>query len=120
MTNPYESPQSPPDSSAPAPGTGQDVGMYLRGFFRALLITIAFTAIFGFSLQMVLTEWLPEPLNVLALLLSSPAVTGPICSVILWLCYRKQNRPFAIGAVAFGVAAFLLIGTCFTLGVVLN
>ena len=85
MTNPYESPKSPPDSSDPGTVTGQDAGKYLHGFFSALLMTIVFTALFGFPLQMVLTTWLPESLKALAFLLSSPAVTGPLCALILWL-----------------------------------
>lgn len=120
MTNPYESPQSPPDSNDPGPVTGQNAGKYLHGFFSALLITIVFTAILGFPLQMALTMWLPKPLSVLAIFLSSPAVTGPICSVILWLRNRKRNREFAVGAVTFGVAVFLLIGGCFVVGVAFN
>lgn len=120
MTNPYESPQSPPESVDPPPIKGQSVRGYGSGFFAALLMTIVFGAIFGFPLQMVLTTRLPKALGVLAIFLSSPAVTGPICSTILWLRNRKRNREFAVGAVAFGVTAFLLIGTCFTLGAVLN
>jgi hypothetical protein len=120
MTNPYESPQSPPDPTDPVPATGQDVGKKISGFFSALLMTILLGAILGFPLQMVLTGWLPESLKVLAIFLSSPAVTGPVCSVILWLRNRKRNRPFAVGAVTFGVAAFLLIGGCFVVGAALN
>lgn len=113
MTNPYESPQSPPDSSDPGPVTGLDAKEYFHGFFSALLMTIVFTAILGYALQMVLTTWLPKFLKVLAFVMSSPAATGPIFALILWLRNRKLNRPFAVGAVTFGVAAFLLFGGCF-------
>ena len=94
--------------------------MFVLGFVLALLMTIFLGAIIGFPLKMVLTTWLPERLEVLAYALSSPAVTGPICSAILWLRNRKRNRPFAVGAVAFGVAAFLLFGTCFMMAVAFN
>lgn len=113
MTNPYESPQTPPDWSDSGPATGPDAREYSRGFLSALLITIVFTAILGYPLQMVLTTWLPKSLKVLPFLLSSPAASGPIFALILWLRNRKQNRPFAVGAVTFGVAAFLLVGGCF-------
>lgn len=120
MTNPYESPQSSAKPTDPAPVTGQDVGQNISGFFSALLMTVFLGAVFGFPLQMVLSEWLPEPFEVLVIFLSSPAVTGPICSLILWLRNRKRNRAFATGAVTFGVASFLLIGGCFVVGAALN
>lgn len=118
MTNPYESPQSPPGSTDPAPVTGQSVGMFILGFFSALLMTIFLGAIIGFPVSTVLAAQLPKSLEIVANFLSSPAVTGPVCSVILWLRNRNRNRAFAIGAfaigaVAFGVAAFVLVGGCF-------
>ena len=46
---------------------------------------------------------------------NAPGVIGPVFGGILWAIKRRGNRPFAVGAVAFGVAAFLFVGGCLTL-----
>lgn len=112
MTNPYESPGSSAEPDEPAPITGKDTAEVVRGFFWALGITILCEAILGFPLQQAVMVHLPRSLQVVAFLVGSPAVFGPACSAVLWWLNRRDNRPFAVGAVAFGVAAFLLMGVC--------
>ncbi|MHB8902702.1 MAG: hypothetical protein ACYC6Y_28415 [Thermoguttaceae bacterium] len=77
-----------------------------------MLTTFVFTALFGFPLQQALTMRLPRSLWILAFLVSSPATSGPVIALIFWFWNRQRDREFAIGAVYFGVAAFLLVGGC--------
>jgi hypothetical protein len=56
---------------------------------------------------------LPKSLAGIVFFMGSPAVIGPLCSDILWRVTRHSNRPYAMGAITFGVAAFLLFGGCF-------
>ncbi len=110
MINPYQSPQTPlqpPDS----PFTGRAVAMFLAGFLVTMMLTIGGTVV-SLACASALASVVPEPLAVIVFFMGSPAVIGPLCSVIVWRITRNSNRPYAIGAITFGVAAFLLFGGC--------
>lgn len=112
MTNPYESPKSPSETDEHQRITGRAVGLFVVGFVSSALITLLGTALVTLAPGR-LWDRMIGPYAFILVFMSSPAVIGPICSVILWRLTREWKRPFAIGAVTFGVSAFLLIGGCF-------
>lgn len=111
MINPYESPQTPLQPPDP-PLTARAVGMFLAGFLVAMMLTVGGTVI-SLAFASALASAVPEPLAGIVFFMGSPAAIGPLCSVILWRVTRRSNRPYAMGAITFGVAAFLLFGGCF-------
>ena len=113
MTNPYESPKTPSEPNEPPRITGAAVGSFLGGAF----LCAGLTFVVAFIAAMVAGALISDPYGIsgFVVLLNSPAVIAPIFGAILWALVRKRNRPFAIGAIACGVAAFLIVGGCFTL-----
>lgn len=111
MTNPYESPKSPFRPNEP-PLTARTVGTFLAGFAVAMMLTVGATVI-SLAIASALASAVPQPLAGIVFFVGSPAVIGPLCSVVLWRITRNSNRPYAMGAITFGVAAFLLFGGCF-------
>ena len=116
MTNPYESPRSDSDPMEPPRITGGNVGMFLLGFISSSVITLVGSATTLFLIVPLITEQ-AFPIAEAFMFVCSPAAFGPICGVSFWALTRERSRPFAIGAVACGVAAFLLFGTCFALAI---
>ena len=53
-----------------------------------------------------------EPLKAAAVFFGCVALTGPACSSVVWVSLRERNRPFASGAVAFGLSSLLLASGC--------
>jgi len=111
VTNPYESPKSPFRPNEP-PLTARTVGTFLAGFAVAMMLTVGATVI-SLACASALATALPKSLAGIVFFMGSPAVIGPLCSDILWRVTRHSNRPYAMGAITFGVAAFLLFGGCF-------
>ena len=111
MTNPYESPKTPSESNERPRIRGSAVGPFLAGFFLCGLITLVVAAIAG-GVVGAAERGTYRGLRGLVIFLNSPGIIGPVCGGILWALSRKWNRPFAIGAVAMGVAAFLFVGGC--------
>lgn len=94
--------------------TGQAVGSFVLGAVLCAVITLGLAAMAGMIVALV--ENGPyRGLGGLIVFMNGPGVIGPISGGILWAVRRKRNRPFAIGAVAFGVASFLFVGGCLTL-----
>ena len=111
MTNPYESPKTPAEPNEPPRITRRVVGAFLAGVLLCALITFVIAAIAGG----VMTAGSSGPyrgLGGLIVFMNAPGIVGPVCGGILWALSRKRSRPFAIGAVATGVAAFLFVGGC--------
>lgn len=112
MTNPYESPKTPSEPMEPPRITGPAVGAFLGG----ALVCAGLTFVGALFAAMVAGAFVSDPYGGtgIVVFLNSPAVLAPIFGGITWALSRKKNRPFAIGAVALGVAAFVLVGGCFT------
>lgn len=110
MTNPYESPKTPSEPTEPEPITARAIGMFVGGFLLTMVLTFFGS---GTAIMFVVASRFPDPLAGIVVVLCSPAVVGPVLAILFWRLYRVQNRPFAIGAVTFGVSAFLLMGGCF-------
>ncbi len=112
-TNPYESPRTPPE---PGEGpempqvTGRDAGLFVVGMLACGAITLV-----GAVIAAVMAAGIGGDLAALVVFLNSPAVIGPIAGVVLWAGNRQTRRPFAMGAVTFGVGAFLAVGGCLML-----
>lgn len=113
MSNPYESPKTASEPMEPPRITWKTVGTFVGGFLACGAMT--FVAMLGMGMVAEsLGTAIFGPYGGIFLLVISPGFVAPICSVILWAFMRKRNRPFAIGAVAAGVSAFLIVGGCFT------
>ena len=108
MSNPYESPKSSSEPNGSPPVALRTVGMSVAGFLVALLMAIAVGIPVG--LASVLLDGPPSPLGSLLRFLCGPMSISVTCSIILWSSARVRNRPFALGAAAFGIAVFLLVG----------
>lgn len=113
MTNPYESPKTPLEPNQPPRITGRTIGAFLGGAVVCAGITLVGALIAAIITGLLGTD--PYAANSFEIFLNSPGVIGPVCGGILWAVRRRRNRPFAMGAVAFGVAAFLFVGGCLTL-----
>ena len=111
MTNPYESPKSPFGPMESRPLTARVVGMFILGFLATMVLTI-FGSGMAFAMVGPVARGVPDPVEMILIFLCSPAVVGPAISIILWRGTRMSSRPFAIGSIAFGVSAFLLMGGC--------
>lgn len=113
MTNPYESPKTPIESDGPTRITGRAVGSFVLGALLCAVITFGLAVMAGMVAAMVYRPY--GEIGGLIVFMNGPGVIGPVSGGILWAVKRKRNRPFAVGAVAFGVAAFLFVGGCLTL-----
>ena len=111
MTNPYESPKSPPEVSPSPASKGPAVGQFLAGLFLCALITFAVAGVAA-MVAAAIDGSQYSAIAALVVFMNAPGVAGPICGGIMWAITRKRSRPFAIGAVATGVAAFLFVGGC--------
>jgi hypothetical protein len=111
MTNPYESPKTPSESNESPRITGQAAGQFLAGLFLCALITLAVAGIAA-MVAAAIDGGQYRAVAALVVFMNAPGVAGPICGGVLWAIARKRSRPFAIGAVVTGVAAFLFVGGC--------
>lgn len=113
MTNPYESPKTASEPNEPPRITGPVVAAFVLGVVLCAVITFAVAAIAG-AVVAAANSGPYRGVAGLVVFMNAPGVVGPICGGILWAITRKRKRPFAIGAIAFGVAAFLFVGGCLT------
>ncbi|MHB8902701.1 MAG: hypothetical protein ACYC6Y_28410 [Thermoguttaceae bacterium] len=113
MSNPYESPKTPVEPNGPPGMTGRAAGSFVLGAFVCGAVTLLGAMIAAVIAGVLIND--PYGASFLVVFLNAPAVLGPLSGVGLWALVRKRNRAFAVGAVAFGVAAFLLVGGCFAL-----
>ncbi|NLS91162.1 MAG: hypothetical protein GXX96_03140 [Planctomycetaceae bacterium] len=114
MTNPYESPKTPIEPNASPRITARAVGSFVLGALLCAVITFGLAALAGMVVALVETGSY-RGVGGMIVSMNAPGVIGPICGGILWAINRRRNRPFAMGAVAFGVGAFLFVGGCLTL-----
>ncbi len=111
MTNPYESPKSPSEPNEPPRTTRRAVGQFLAGLFLCALITLAVAGIAAI-VAAAIDGGQYSAIAALVVFMNAPGVAGPICGGVMWAITRKRSRPFAVGAVVTGVAAFLFVGGC--------
>ena len=111
MTNPYESPKAPSGPTEPPRITGAAIGAFLAG----ALVCAGLTFVGALATASVAANLRDPRINSLVIFLNAPAVFAPVFGGIIWALARESSRPFAIGAVATGVAGFVLVGGCFTL-----